>query len=386
MKKQLIGLAACVVVLVIGLGLFTLLLTNGTGTLPALPASPTTQALAATSTMPAESTKVPDNPVTLSSPAYYTTPAATAAEGAQTWSTFSGRYFTIRVPPSWTNTNDNSGDVNQQSYSAVVEDTEWRINGIDRVYVHTSAHYQPYSEWVRGTGSTPFQAGSLNGVTRTWAYTDTGFTDIEIVLPGTPDNIGPICYTALLEMPSLLSQDQQDSITRQFREAVAQLAPSQEALQSTPTAIPAPPGVGACSAGSLSAKVDGQGCTGRFCGIITLTNTGQTTCSISGRPIMKYISHDGKSLPVSQDSLPPATGNAKSAVVLKPGGSTVMSFLEPLGGCSREERVPVTAAWVMELPSMSGQVTLHEESALSVCSNNLPVVSSMEVGTFESVK
>jgi hypothetical protein len=359
MKSRHIGLTTCMAVLVISLGLFILLQANSKDMLPA---STTAQALLVTST----------------------TPAMTGTAGAQSSSTFTGRYFTIQVPPSWDKMTHNANNVN--GYGIEVEDAEWHINSIEGAYVDVRVRYWPYSEAFPVADYTPFQAGELKGATRTWTYTDIGSTNVQIVLPGTPDHSGPIYYLVWLQMPMSLPQDEQDLITRLFEEAVASLIPSQEALQGTPTAIPAPLGVPACSAVSLAATVDGQGCTGFFCGLITLTNMSEPTCSIAGRPVIKYISQDGKSLPVSQYSLPPALGNAKSAVILKPGESAIMFYRTSSGQCSWQERVPITASWVMELPGVLGRVTLREESALSVCGNNLPIVASWEVGTFEPAK
>ncbi|MEO8288560.1 MAG: DUF4232 domain-containing protein [Chloroflexota bacterium] len=319
--------------------------------------------------------------------------AAAATIQVPGWSTLNGMYFTLPVPPSWgvpVHSSNDSPDAlfgGASRYSTVIESVEWPVTGVEGSFVSVRALYQPYSEVLGGNNHPPlpFQAGELSGVLYTWTYTDIQFTDIEVVLPGTPANAGPICYTALLEMPSTLSQKEQSSIQHQFREAVAQLAPSQNALQNTPTAIPAPSGVAACSATDLQATVDGQGCTGFYCGRITLTNVAGQPCTIRGRPTTKYITHDGDILPDRVSSLPPIYGNPNAEVVLEPGKSASSAIRSSGGSCALSERVPITAAWVMELPGMSGQLPLGEQQTFQACKSGQSL-RGIEIGTFQIEK
>jgi hypothetical protein len=169
--------------------------------------------------------------------------------------------------------------------------------------------------------------------------------------------------------------------------------PPVEAMQSTPstpTTIPAPPGVQACSVENLYASVDidgGQGCVGLYCGTLILTNTGKTSCSVHGRPTMRYISLDGKDLPVSQFTLPLVSGNADSAVVLKPGGRAQLFFQRSTGGgCSAQERVSIPASWMIELPGIAGTLPVMGNSTFDLCRSSLPTVMSIGVSTFKLEK
>jgi hypothetical protein len=397
MKNRYIGPAICVAVLAVGLGLFALLRANYSGTVPASPAAGALTTTG-TSTTIAGLTKPgatpQDQATTINQPTveaalpgstyYSSTLAPTATAWAEGWTTFVGQYFTMQVAPFWKDVSDQvPASWNGGQYSTVMEDTAWRIDGVNGAYVQVQALYEPYSDLLTSADYTPFQAGNLKGETST----DSSTATVEIVLPGAPDNSAAVSFKASLVMPTTLPQDIQDILSRQFREAVALLTPSQKALQGTPTAVPAPPGVQACSATSLYASVDGQGCTGFFCGEITLTNTGPTACSLHGRPIMKYISLDGKSLPVAQFDQTPPSGNADSALVLKPGGRAQLLVRRSIGsGCSAQERVSIPASWVMELPGIAGTVPLMGNSTFDVCRSSLPTVMSIEVGTFELEK
>ena len=213
-----------------------------------------------------------------------------------------------------------------------------------------------------------------------------------------PSPVNPITANVPTTTPSPISQGQRTRFVQQFNEVVARLVPTQQpvippiSMPDTPTAIPAPPGVQACLASNFSADVDGQGCVGFFCGIITLTNTGQTTCYIRGRPTMEYFDHAGESLTVAQDPMPPyAFGdqdplNPDSAVVLQPGEKAQLLFRTASAQCGWDERVPFTATWVMELPDLSAPITLHPEFSFGACSEMLPIVAWFEVGTFRPAK
>jgi photosystem II stability/assembly factor-like uncharacterized protein len=78
-----------------------------------------------------------------------------------------------------------------------------------------------------------------------------------------------------------------------------------------------PPAVPPCRVGQLSAAGGWQGATGSMAGVIWITNTGTTPCSLSGRPSIRLLDDRGQQLDVqasdSQDGLSPAS------VTLLPG-------------------------------------------------------------------
>jgi hypothetical protein len=101
---------------------------------------------------------------------------------------------------------------------------------------------------------------------------------------------------------------------------------------------------------------------------------------------MRYISHEGKDLPVYQENIASYSGNPDYSIVLKPGEQAEAPIRYYPGYCSADDQVPVLASWVMDLPGMTGSITLVSETTFDVCSENLPVMNSIEVGSFNLEK
>ena len=65
----------------------------------------------------------------------------------------------------------------------------------------------------------------------------------------------------------------------------------------------------------------GKGATGSMFGYMFVKNTGKRACFLRGRPIIKAWRMNGDPAPVHQLSLPAASGNPDTPVVLAPGAS-----------------------------------------------------------------
>ncbi|HET7079485.1 MAG TPA: DUF4232 domain-containing protein [Chloroflexia bacterium] len=239
---------------------------------------------------------------------------------------FTGKYFTMQVPADWGRPTD---DVSGARYTMVEDSTwYWRVGQIMAGVIHAAAVQQSYSELTQPvplnypTSPPPeiLQIGTLTAK----VITDTNSpTEIHLrVLLGNPgDPPGALSYFIDCDFFNAGAGPLRDQALREFRQALLSFAPTALALASTPTAVPAPAGMPTCRAADLHVEAGWQGATGSMFGVMTVTNTGQRACFVHGRPIIKAWRINGDPAPVQQLSLPAASGNPDTPVVLAPGAS-----------------------------------------------------------------
>jgi hypothetical protein len=320
---------------------------------------------------------------------------------SQTLSSYSARYFTVRVPSDWESPQDMPGS----SHGALLESITWRLNG-GQAWVYITALDEPYADGLQGfnrtyqqyqqsrNGQTPqpqgtqttqplgpgpelLHAGSLEGKIAFSSQTEQE-TIVSAILPGTSDGGSPIMYQAELELFGPVNSADRDAVARQFRAVMSSLTPTQLALASTPTAVPAPPGVAACPASSLNGTAYWQGATGSMIGAVTFKNTGASACTVHGRPFIEFVSKVGKVAAIDEFPVPPASGNPDTMVVLQ-HGETALAQVVWRNWCGSSQEL---SSLRVTMPGTGERIIVSIPVGTARC--DVPIAGSgLVVGTFE---
>ncbi len=373
--RNLAVLGMSVIVLLAGIALILFGMSQGTESraLAKAPVSPT----------PSKATYLPPSDIgTVTAPIptsqYWDPPTpAPASPHTSTPGLYTGNYFTMQIPPEWGKPQiDDAGGRRNVSLQSV----QWYLGSIlESVYVRVLN--RPYAEEADSLCCNPkleeFRAGPLVGRIATFPN-DAPATTV-VILPSTSSGMEPIYYQASLLLPASLTAEQREHEIKQVRDAVATLVPTQFALMSTPTAAPPPAGLLPCPADSLTATGDGQGAGGSFYGSISLTNKGETICIVKGRPRFIIVQSDGKTAPLKELSLPLASGNPDTVIVLEPGKHAAVGYI------SRRTCVPrgQTYSYQLEMLDTQGQINVEGPIGGGRCEEPGKYPSSIEVGTWD---